>query len=753
MITLNLPDGSKRQVAPATRPRQVAEAIGKRLAKDAVAAKVDGKIVDLDRELAADGEVNFQILTDKDREALDVLRHSCAHVMARAVMRLFPGVQLAFGPTIENGYYYDIDAPRPLREEDFPAIEAEMKKIVAEAEPFERFERPTAEARALCADLQQGYKVEHIDDALKQFPTVSFYRQGEFIDLCRGPHIPHAGKIGAFKLLSIAGAYWKNDSTRKQLQRLYGTAFFTQKELDEYLKQVEEAKKRDHRVLGKQLKLFTISPLVGSGLILWMPKGATVRGLLESFIKDELIKRGYEPVYTPHIGRLELYRTSGHFPYYRDAQFPPMYFWPAAGGLDLAQWRLAQGELDDAKEHVVHEYMKLSNYHLPGYEEAKSQAERLEAVHRNAQRMMQVMGVNLPEYEAATDAAGRAKALQHWLEQQEGYLLKPMNCPHHIQIYKAEPRSYRDLPVRLAEFGTVYRFEQTGELSGMTRVRGFTQDDAHLFITPEQIEAEVGANIDLVLFVLQSLGLTDYRVRVGLRDPNSDKYVGKPENWEKAEQTLIELVKSRGMNYSAEKGEAAFYGPKIDFVVRDCIGREWQLGTVQLDYNLPERFGLEYVGKDNQVHRPVMIHRAPFGSMERFMGILIEHFAGAFPLWLAPEQARIATISDKSIEYGKKVEAELRARGFRVSGDYRPEKIGSKKRDAMLEKIPYLVVVGERDQAAGTVAVTHRGEGDQGAFTVDELAKRLDREVREKQLPQVASMSAGFSDRGAKFSE
>jgi threonyl-tRNA synthetase len=752
MITLKLPDGSQRQVPSGTRPREVAESIGKRLAKDAVAAKVNGKVVDLERELEADGDLSFQILTDKDAEALDVLRHSCAHVMARAVMRLFPGVQLAFGPTIENGYYYDIDAPRPLREEDFPAIEAEMKKIVAEAAPFERFERPTAEARTLCADLQQGYKVEHIDDALKQFPTVSFYRVGEFIDLCRGPHIPHAGKIGAFKILSIAGAYWKNDSTRKQLQRLYGTAFFTQKELDDYLKQVEEAKKRDHRVLGKQLKLFTISPLVGSGLILWMPKGATVRGLLESFIKDELMKRGYEPVYTPHIGRLELYRTSGHFPYYRDAQFPPMYFWPAAGGLDLAQWRLAQGELNQEKEKTVTEYLKAAGFCLEGYEEADPK-EKLEIVHRAVEAQIGIIGDDWSEYYNASTPQQRAAALLSWLNKQEGYLLKPMNCPHHIQIYKAEPRSYRDLPVRLAEFGTVYRFEQTGELSGMTRVRGFTQDDAHLFITPEQIEGEVGANIDLVLFVLQTLGLTDYRVRVGLRDPASDKYVGKPENWEKAEQTLIELVKSRGMNYSAEKGEAAFYGPKIDFVVRDCIGREWQLGTVQLDYNLPERFGLEYVGKDNAVHRPVMIHRAPFGSMERFMGILIEHFAGAFPLWLAPEQARVAIISDKSIEYGKKVEAELRAKGFRVSGDYRSEKIGAKKRDSMLEKIPYLVVVGERDQAAGTVAVTHRVEGDLGAFTVEELAKRLDKEVREKLLPPVAAMSAGFSDRGAKFAE
>ena len=386
MPTLQLPDGSTKEVAEGTRARDVALGIGKRLAEAAIAAKVDGGIVDLDRELpSAAKPLPFQLLTDKDREALDVLRHSCAHVMARAVMRLFPGVQLAFGPTIENGFYYDIDVTPPIREEDFPRIEAEMAKIVADAEPFERFERPTAEARALCQDLGQSYKVEHIDDELKQYPSLSFYRQGEFIDLCRGPHIPHAGKIGAFKLLSIAGAYWKNDASRRQLQRLYGTAFFTQKDLDAYLKQLEEAKKRDHRLLGKQLKLFTISQTVGSGLILWMPKGATVRGILESFIKDELVKRGYQPVYTPHIGRLELYRTSGHFPYYRDAQFPPMYFWPAASGLDLAQWRLAQGELDEAEEQKVAEYFKLAGFNLAGYREA-NRAEKLEIVHEAARR-------------------------------------------------------------------------------------------------------------------------------------------------------------------------------------------------------------------------------------------------------------------------------------------------------------------------------------------------------------------------------
>ena len=743
MLNLKLPDGSRREVAPGTRPRQVAESIGKRLAQAAIAAKVNGDIVDLDRELPGEGEASFQLLTDKDPEALEVLRHSTAHIMARAVMRLFPGVQLAFGPPLENGtYYYDIDSPTPIREEDFPRIEEEMRKIVKDAEPFERFERPVAAARGLVADLHQGYKVEHIDDDLKQYPSLSFYRQGEFIDLCRGPHIPHAGKVGAFKLLSIAGAYWKNDQKRKQLQRLYGTAFFNQKDLDAYLHQIEEAKKRDHRVLGRQLKLFTISQQVGSGLILWMPKGAIVRGILEAFIKDELVKRGYQPVYTPHIGRLELYRTSGHFPYYRDAQFPPMFFNFAGGALDLAHYRLSAGELDDKKEQQFQEWLDLAGWDTTRYRNAGSTAEKLERVHQTVLHLLEGLDIKLPAYHAAKTHDERAKALRDWLDQQEGYLLKPMNCPHHIQIYKAEPRSYRDLPVRLAEFGTVYRFEQTGELSGMTRVRGFTQDDAHLFVTPEQIEAELVANIDLVLLVLSSLGLSDYRVRVGLRDPASDKYVGDAADWNKAEQTLIEVVKSRGMNYSAEQGEAAFYGPKIDFVVRDCIGREWQLGTVQLDYNLPKRFELEYIGKDNTSHRPVMIHRAPFGSMERFMGILIEHFAGAFPLWLAPEQARVLPVSEKFSDYGKKIEAELKAKGFRVAGDYRPEKIGYKIREAQLEKIPYMLVVGDKEQSAGNVAVRDRVDGDIGVMSIAELVQRLTTETSERRLRQGGAAGA-----------
>jgi threonyl-tRNA synthetase len=749
MTTLKLPDNSTRQVSPGTRPRQVAESIGKRLARDAIAAKVNGEIVDLEREMPdAPGELSFQILTEKDRESLDVLRHSCAHVMARAVLRLFPGAQLAFGPTIENGFYYDIESPTPIREEDFPRIEAEMKKIVEAAEPFERFEKPIPEGRALCADLKQELKVEHIDEELSKYPSVSFYRQGEFIDLCRGPHIPNAGRIGAFKLLSIAGAYWKNDANRKQLQRLYGTAFFSQKDLDAYLTQVEEAKKRDHRVLGKQLKLFTISQQAGQGLILWMPKGAMVRNLLESFIKEELLKRGYSPVYTPHIGRLELYRTSGHFPYYRDSQYPPLYFNPLGQAVDTWLTLLEKSNL--------------------GADAEKAFVNLLEAVVRDADKQASdghghdasELGF-APEslshlrdgYLAAKSNDEKAAALKAWLASQEGYLIKPMNCPHHIQIYKAQRHSYRDLPVRLAEFGTVYRFEQSGELNGMTRVRGFTQDDAHLFVTPEQVEPELQSNIDLVLFVLKSLGLNDYRVRVSVREAGSDKYVGPPELWEAAEKTLLDVVKKSGMSFSIGVGDATFYGPKIDFLVRDCIGRDWQLGTVQLDYNLPERFSLEYIGADNKTHRPVMIHRAPFGSMERFCGILIEHFAGAFPLWLAPEQARVIPIRDSFNDYARSVETELRNKGFRVSADVRHEDMRSKIRDAQLEKTPYMLVVGEKEQSAGAVAVRDRVDGDLGALPLAQLVSRFENEVREKRIREVSKGTAAMGEGSAKFGE
>jgi threonyl-tRNA synthetase len=663
MLKVKLPDGSVREYSRPIRPIDVASEIGPGLAKATLAAEVDGKVVGANAPLPADGEVSLRLLTKKDPEALAVMRHSAAHVMARAVMRLFEGVQLAFGPTTDNGFYYDFELARPLTEEDFGAIEAEMAKIIKQDEPFERLEEPRDKAVAICRDLGQTLKVEHINEGLADHATLSFYRQGEFLDLCRGPHIPSAGAIGAYKLLSIAGAYWKGDATRQQLQRLYATAWFSQAELDEHLKMVEEAKRRDHRVLGKQLDLFATSPLVGAGLILWLPKGATIRGILESYIREELTKRGYQPVYTPNIGRVELYQISGHFPYYADSQFKPIV-----------------------------------------------------------------------------------------MSDDERYLLKPMNCPHHIMIYKSKPRSYRDLPVRLAEFGTVYRYEQSGELGGMTRVRGFTQDDAHLFCTEEQVGDEFRGCIEMTQSVLSALGMNDYRVRLGFRDPKSDKYVGSDETWARAEATLEAVCGKLNLPHlDIERGEAAFYGPKADFVVSDCLGREWQLGTVQLDYNLPsaERFGLEYIGADNQPHQPVMIHRAPLGSLERFVGVLIEHFAGAFPLWLAPEQVRVLTVSEKSETYGREIEQKLRSVGLRVSGDFRAEKLGSKIRDAQLELVPYMFVVGPRDAEQGTVSVRDRIDGDLGALTIDAALVKLKDEIAARLVRQIAQKkSTGLGERG-----
>ncbi len=611
-------------------------------------AKIGNQLVDLLTPLPEGSMIELRLVRRGDSESLELLRHSCAHIMARAVMRLFPGVQLAFGPTVENGFYYDFLPPRPISEEDFPAIEAEMAKIIAADEPFERLELPREEGLALCRDLGQHFKVEHIEDGLRDEGVLSFYRQGEFIDLCGGPHIPSAGEIPAFKLLSVAGAYWKGDASREQLQRLYGTAWFSREELEQYLHQLEEAKKRDHRVLGRRLELFLIEPTVGPGLVLWLPKGAVIRRELENFIYQELLRRGYQPVYTPHIGRVNLYETSGHFPYYADSQFPPM--------------QLADGER---------------------------------------------------------------------------YLLKPMNCPHHVMIYKSKPRSYRELPLRLAELGTVYRFEQSGELSGMTRVRGFTQDDAHIFCTEEQVAEEFRACVEMTQFVLGTLGLTDYRVRLGFRDPLSHKYVGSDETWAKAEKALQAVCEQMGLpNLSVERGEAAFYGPKADFLVTDCIGRQWQLGTVQLDYNLPssQRFNLSYIGPDNAPHQPVMIHRAPFGSLERFVGILIEHFAGAFPLWLAPEQVRVMSVSQQTESYAREIAAHLASAGLRVQGDYRAEKISSKIRDAQLEQVPYMAVIGRREEQDRTVAVRHRRRGDLGPMSLDNFVALLKHEISTKAL-------------------
>jgi threonyl-tRNA synthetase len=659
MLNVILPDGSSKQFSesPVT-PLNVAESIGPRLAKAALAAEVDGKVVGMDYVLPDNGEVKLKLFTKKDPEALAIMRHSAAHVMARAVMRVKKGVQLAFGPTIENGFYYDMMLPEPLSEEDFPAIEAEMKKIVAKDEPFERLEEPKEKALAICEGMEQRFKVEHVSQGLADHQTLSFYRQGEFLDLCRGPHIPSAGAIGAFKLLSLAGAYWKGDAERDQLQRLYATAFFSKEELDDHLAKIEEAKKRDHRVLGKQLELFHISQIVGPGLILWLPKGAMIRQQLELFIRDELQKRGYVGVNTPNIGRIELYQISGHYPYYSDSMFTPI-------------------QMED-----------------------------------------------------------------------DQYMLKPMNCPHHIMIYKARPRSYRELPLRLAEFGTVYRNEKSGQLSGMTRVRGFTQDDAHLFCTDEQVADEFRGCIEMTMYVLKCLGFTNYRVRLGFRDPKSDKYVGSAERWDRAQASLALVCKSMGIDAKEEPGEAAFYGPKADFVVTDCLGREWQLGTVQLDYNLPseERFNLEYIGQDNKPHRPVMIHRAPLGSMERFIGVLIEHFAGAFPLWLAPEQVRVLTVSQKFDEYGQKVLAELQAGGLRATGDFRPEKIGAKIRDAQLELIPYMFVVGGREMEEGAVAIRDRIDGDLGSLKLDAAIEKLKTEVAAKTVRKTFAGAAAVAE-------
>ncbi|EAQ79969.1 threonine--tRNA ligase [Blastopirellula marina] len=657
MLEVHLPDGNVKSYDIAITPMDVAADIGAGLAKATLAAQIDGQTVGFDAPLPTEGSVNLRLLTNKDKEALGVMRHSCAHIMARAVMRLFDGVQLAFGPTIEGGFYYDFDLEHKLTAEDFPAIEAEMKKIIKENEPFERIEESREGALAVVKDIDQHYKIEHIETGLSGHETLSFYRQGEFIDLCRGPHVPRPKSIGAYKLLSVAGAYWKGSSDNKQLQRVYATAFFNKDDLAAHLEKLEEAKRRDHRTLGKQLELFAINPLVGQGLILWLPKGAVVRQQLTDFVSEQLKKHEYESVFTPNIGKVDLYKTSGHYPYYKDSQFPPI--------------------------HVSDD---------------------------------------------------------------EEYLLKPMNCPHHIMIYKNRPRSYRELPVRLSEFGTVYRYEQSGELNGMTRVRGFCQDDAHIFCMEEQVEEEFRKCIEMTQYVLNSLGLTDYRVRLGFRDPDNGKYVGNSKVWDRAEQSLVSVCKNMGIDAVAEAGEAAFYGPKADFVVNDCLGREWQLGTVQLDYNLPstERFALEYVGADNQMHRPVMIHRAPFGSLERFMGVLIEHFAGAFPLWLAPEQVRVLVVSQKFEEYARKVEAELKQAGFRVKGDYRPEKIGSKIRDAQLELIPYMFVIGGREMETESVAVRDRIDGDLGSMKVAEAIDKLKQEVAERKVRQVFTGSAGL---------
>lgn len=608
---------------------------------------------------------------------LERLRHSCAHVLATAVLRLWPDTQLAAGPPVDGGFYYDLELDHAISTEDFAKIEAEMKAVIAANQKFEKRVVSREEARQLAESgrlaalseraVPSKFKLDLLDD-IPAGEEISLYQNGDFVDLCAGPHVGYTKKIKAFKVMSVASAYYKGDAANPQLQRVYGTAFDSKEALAAHLEQLEEAKKRDHRKLGKDLEIFTIDPSVGQGLILWLPNGAIIRQELQDFISRELDEQGYDQVFTPHIGNLELYRTSGHFPYYRDSQFPPL---------------IENEQLDQLAEE-------------------------------------------------GCSCATLSNRLQSG--EIEGFLLKPMNCPMHIKIFASKPRSYRDLPVRLAEFGTVYRWEQSGELNGLTRVRGFTQDDAHLFCTEEQVAKEIAGCLELVKKVFSTLGMSDYRVRIGLRNPDSDKYTGDSALWEKAENALREAAGTLGVPFSEEPGEAAFYGPKIDFVVKDVIGREWQLGTVQVDYNLPERFQLSYIGSDNKPHRPVMIHRAPFGSMERFVGVLIEHFAGAFPVWLSPEQVRVLPISDKHQEYGQKVTDRLKAAGVRVELDQSSEKIGAKIRLAQIAKVPYMLILGAREEEAGQVAVRSRQAGDLGAMSVDAFVDQIVTQITSKAL-------------------
>jgi threonyl-tRNA synthetase len=609
---------------------------------------------------------------------LERLRHSSAHVMATAILRIWPDAQFAYGPPIDNGFYYDFQMAHRITPDDFERIEAEMKKIAKDNQKFESRVLTRREAQAMAESGRLGglserpgnpsrFKLDLIDK-IPEGEEISCFQNGEFIDLCAGPHVGYTSKCKHVKLMSVSSSFYLGDEKKGQLQRLYGTAFESMEALEEHLARLEEAKKRDHRRLGRELGLFHIDEMVGQGLILWKPKGALVRRALEAFITEELDKQGYFQVFTPHIGKLELYRTSGHFPYYQESQFPAI-----------------------AERDVLE---KLAD--------------------ENATCAALINGLSDGTY--------------------EGYLLKPMNCPHHIKIFASDPHSYRDLPVRLAEFGTVYRWEQSGELGGMTRVRGFTQDDAHIFCTPEQVAAEVTACLDLVKRILSTLGMHDYRVRLSLRDPASDKYVGSAESWDKAEAALREAVKTLGVEYTEEIGEAAFYGPKIDFVVKDVIGRDWQLGTVQVDYNLPVRFGLSYVGADNQPHIPVMIHRAPFGSMERFTGLLIEHFEGKFPTWLAPEQVRVLPISEKILDSAEAAAAQLAEAGVRVTIDRSSDKIGAKIRLARLARVPYMLVIGAREAEEGTVSIRHRDKDDLGAKPLDEFIAEITGEIRKRSL-------------------
>ena len=644
MIRITLPDGTVKEFESGASAMDVAMSISEGLARNVLAAEINGEVWDATRPITSDS--TLKLLTWNDDNGKMTMWHSSAHLMAEAIESLYPGVKLAIGPPIENGFYYDIDlGEHSISEHDLGKIENKMKELAREKNEYKRQEISKDDAIAYYKDKADPYKLE----LLENLPDgeITFYTQGKFTDLCRGPHIPHTGFIKAIKLMNIAGAYWRGDEKNKQLTRIYGITFPKQQELTEYLEMLEEAKKRDHRKLGKELELFTFSQKVGQGLPLWLPRGAALRERLENFLKKAQKKGGYEQVMTPHIGHKNLYETSGHYAKYGADSFQP---------------------------------------------------------------------INTP-----VDG--------------EEFLLKPMNCPHHCEIYNARPRSYKELPIRFAEFGTVYRYEQSGELHGLTRVRGFTQDDAHIFCTPDQLKKEFQDVIDLVLYIFKTLSFDDFTAQISLRDPDKpEKYIGSDENWEKAERAIIEATAEKDLQTVIEYGEAAFYGPKLDFMVKDALGRKWQLGTIQVDYNLPERFELEYIGADNQKHRPVMIHRAPFGSMERFVAVLLEHCAGNLPLWLSSEQVRVLPISEKYHSYAERILNSLNNSDIRGSIDHRAEKVGRKIRDAEIEKVPFMLIVGENEEAQNQVSVRKKGEGDLGMKSLPSFIEILNDEVSKELL-------------------